>query len=219
MGRNKLSRFADNVAADNVIQAGKELFSKIKGQWRSLYFKNEQALVLELGCGRGEYTVGLGALFPKKNYVGIDIKGSRIWKGSQMAIEQNLQNVAFLRIQIQHLDIYFAENEVDEIWVTFPDPRPKDSDEKRRLTHPRFLAMYEKLLKPGGLFHLKTDNELLFEYTLEEIQKFKISDFKFTRDLYKSELNALHHGLKTRYEQMFFEQGYSIKYLQCRMGV
>ncbi|NJO00519.1 MAG: tRNA (guanosine(46)-N7)-methyltransferase TrmB [Bacteroidia bacterium] len=215
MGRKKLVRFAENAQAANVIQEGKEMYSRLKGQWRRLYFQNQHPLVLELGCGRGEYTVGLGNRFPENNYVGIDMKGARFWKGSQIALQQQLGNIAFLRTPVQNLDVFFAPKEVNEIWITFPDPRPKDRDEKRRLTHPRFLAMYRDLLTPGGLVHLKTDNDGFFEYTLSILEKMPIRTLRFTRDIYASyHLKNLHHGIQTTYEAKFVAQGYKIKYMQ-----
>ncbi len=214
MGRKKLDRFADNREAHNVIQEGKALYTQIKGKWRESYFENENPLVLELGCGRGEYTVGLARVFPQKNFIGVDIKGSRIWKGSQIALREDLRNVGFLRTYIQNIDLFFAPNEVDEIWVTFPDPRPKDRDEKRRLIHPRFLHLYRSLMKSEGTVHLKTDNTGLFEYALEVLEDWKIKDLQFTRDLYKSELNQIHQGIQTNFEAKFTAQGYKIKYLQ-----
>lgn len=218
MGRKKLERFADNDKADNLLQEGKPLFTQIKGKWNEAFFKRAQPLVLELACGRGEYTVGLAQAYPERNFVGIDLKGSRLWKGSQFAITHHLENVGFLRTQIQNVDLFFDENEVDEIWLTFPDPRPKDRDERRRLSNPRFMAMYRKMLKPEGIFHLKTDNTGFFDYTLEVLQNERIKDLQYTYDLYESPLNALHHGIKTHYEALFYEQGHKIKYLQFRFA-
>lgn len=216
MGRKKLMRFADNEQAENVLQAGKPLFEHIKGNWHEVFFKNQQAIVLELGCGRGEYTVGLAKHYPEKNFVGIDIKGSRLWKGSQIAIEEGLKNVGFLRIHIQNLQDYFAAQEVSEIWITFPDPRPRDSDEHRRMTHPRFLAMYREILQPEGIVHLKTDNRPLFEYTLEILKQEGVKDLVHTFDLYQSELNEAHLGIKTTYEAKFTAMGFDINYLRFR---
>ncbi len=219
MSRNKLDRFADNAQARNVIQEGKSLYTQVKGKWRELYFNNDNPIVLELGCGRGEYTIGLASLFPDKNFIGVDIKGSRIWKGSQEAIREGMDHVAFLRIHIQNLDVFVGENEVDEIWVTFPDPRPRDRDEKRRLTHPRFLKMYQKLLKPNGILHFKTDNTPLYEYTLEVIQQFPVEDLVHTADLYASTYLPEHFGIQTRYERRFVQEGFKIKYMRCRWNV
>lgn len=216
MGRKKLPRFADNEKAFNVIQPGKPLYENIKGKWNSDFFKNEKPIVLELGCGRGEYTVGLARHFPEKNFIGTDIKGSRIWKGSQVAIEENLENVAFLRTYIQNIHEHFAANEVSEIWITFPDPRPRESDERRRMTHPRFLAMYQQIIKPEGIIHLKTDNRPLFEYTLAVLKDIEIKDLEYTFDLYSSPMNQEHFGIKTTYEAKFTELGYDINYLKFR---
>jgi len=216
---NKLERYRQNEERRNVIQKGKPIFEKVKGKWQELYFKNEKPLTIELGCGRGEYSVGLARLFPERNFIGIDIKGARIWKGSKIADEENLENVAFLRIHILEIENFFEEGEVDEIWITFPDPRPKKGDAKKRLTHSRFLDMYRKILRKGGKVHLKTDNDGLFDYAMEVVQARKdIEILAHTHDLYHSELNALHHGLKTRYEEMFTEEGHSIKYLQFQFA-
>jgi tRNA (guanine-N7-)-methyltransferase len=218
MGRRKLDKFKDNEKSRNVIQSGKEIFEFIKGNWNQMYFRNENPVVLELACGKGEYTVGLARLFPEKNIIGVDIKGSRIWKGSRIAETEGLLNVAFLRIQIQHLDQYFEENEADEIWITFPDPRPRERDEHRRLTHPRFLYMYQNILRPDGWVHLKTDNEGLFEYSLEVLSSFNfIRHLEFTRDLYQSGLLIHHHGIQTTYEKRFLEDRIPIKYLRFRI--
>lgn len=224
MGRQKLIRFETNAQRENVIEPGKEIFSTIQGNWRA-YFKNENPIVLEVGCGRGEYTVGLAPIFPEKNFVGTDIKGSRIWKGSTIAFENNYKNVAFLRIKIQNIEEFFDKGEVNEIWITFPDPRPKDKDERRRLTNPRFLEIYKNLLAPGGLVHFKTDSIALFEYTLELlhnpelIQKFGIRDLVFTKDLYNSELQSEHYGITTTYERKFLAKGIeTINYLRFKFA-
>jgi len=214
--RKKQKRFAQNEISQNVIQSGKSIFDEIKGNWKA-FFRNDHDIVLELGCGRGEYTVGQAAIFSEKNFVGVDIKGYRIWVGSFRAGEQDLNNAAFLRTQIQQLEDFFEPNEVSEIWLIFPDPRPKDRDEKRRLTHPRFLEIYQRIMVSGGLLHLKTDNDILFQYSLETLQNRKdVIDLQFTSDLYKSEYVADHHKITTRYEKEFTRQGFKIKYLKCR---
>ncbi len=213
--KSKLERFRQNTERRNVIEPGKPVFDQIKGKWQTMHFENDHPITVEMGCGRGEYTVGLGKLFPERNFVGIDVKGSRIWKGSSIADAEGLDNVAFLRIRILDIDKYFEEGEVDEIWVTFPDPRPKLRDVKRRLTSPRFLDLYKKVLKKGGTVHLKTDNHELFEYSLEVLKEREdIDGLLYTFDLYQSDLLPLHHGLQTRYEQMFVAEGKTIKYLQ-----
>lgn len=215
MSRKKLVRFQENDQRSNIIQDGKELYTQIKGNWDQLYFKNQKPIVVELGCGRGEYTTGLAAVFPEKNFIGVDIKGSRLWKGSSIAIEKELHNVAFLRTYIQNLDHFFAENEIAEIWITFPDPRPRGKDEKRRLTSPRFMLMYRTLLREKGMVHFKTDNFPLFEYTLQEVlPELKVENLKYTEDLSQSPLNELHFGIQTKYEKLFSEKGFKINYMQ-----
>ena len=216
MSRQKKRRFADNLLRKNVIEPGKHLYDTIKGKWSSEYFQNDHPITLELGCGKGEYTVGLARHFGDRNFVGIDIKGDRIWVGSGMAESENLENVAFLRTQLQFLTKFFDENEVDEIWLTFPDPRPKDRDEKRRLTFPAFMELYRQVLKEDGWFRFKTDNTFLFDYTLEQIQSgnIKVKNLSFTHDLYESELLAEHHGIQTKYEKMFSLLGETIKYMK-----
>ncbi|WP_114750228.1 tRNA (guanosine(46)-N7)-methyltransferase TrmB [Pleomorphovibrio marinus] len=213
MGRNKLQRFEENAVNRNVVQPGKEIYEKIKGRWNQ-FFQNENPLVVELACGRGEFTVGLARVRPANNFIGVDIKGSRIWKGSTTAIAEGMDNVAFLRAQIEQLDQYFDHGEISELWITFPDPRPKDRDEKRRLTSPRFLGMFKKLVHLEGSVHFKTDNTGLFEYTLDHLSgRDDVEVLKMTFDFYDSEWKDLHHGIQTRYEKMFASKGEKIKYL------
>ena len=217
--RKKLARFQDNFECENVVERGKPLFETISGNWNEVFFKNNHPITIELGCGRGEYTVGLAKRFPERNFIGVDIKGARIWKGSQQAKAAGMQNVGFLRTQIQLLQDFFAENEADAIWITFPDPRMKDRDEKLRLTSPRFLEMYQRILKPEGWIFFKTDNTPLFEYTLELLNRdYKVKDLMHTFDLYHSDLWEEHFGIKTRYEQLFTEKGETIKYMKFRFG-
>jgi tRNA (guanine-N7-)-methyltransferase len=172
--------------------------------------------VVELACGRGEYTTGLAAQIPGRNFVGVDIKGDRLWKGAVIAETQALRNVAFLRTQIEQLENFFSPGEIAEIWITFPDPRPKDRDDRRRLTHAKFLQLYKQLIAPDGLVHLKTDNTELFEFTLQVLNEFGVKDLKFTKDLYHSDLLSYHYGIKTRYEQKYAAEGILINYLQFR---
>ncbi len=214
MARQKRKKFAEIESLDNIVQEGKINFGKLKGKWASDFFKNDKPIVLELGCGRGEYTVGLARLFPDKNFIGVDIKGDRMYKGSKAAVEEKLENVAFLRIMIQEIEEHFAENEISEIWVTFPDPRPRNRDIKRRLTSERYFKKYYQLLKDGGLFHLKTDSRPLFDFSLEVIEKLPKDNLIYTFDLYQSDYKDDHFGIKTRYENKFMSEGFSINYLR-----
>jgi tRNA (guanine-N7-)-methyltransferase len=217
MSRKKLVRFAQNELNPNVIQAGKPIFEEIKGYWNEKQFQNSNPIVVELACGRGEFTVGLGREYPEQNFIGVDIKGSRIWKGSSTATAEGITNVAFLRTQIQQLEDFFGEGEISELWITFPDPFPRDGDEKRRLTSPKFLEMYKPMLKTGGIVHFKTDNTGLFDYTLELVRgREDIEVLAFTHDFYQSGMKDDHHGIKTRYEKIFSEKGEKIKYLKFR---
>lgn len=211
--RQKRQRFESNKLLDNLIEPGKPFYKMAKGQWNTIYFQNNQPITLEIGCGHGAYTVGLGKIFPEKNFIGIDIKGDRLWKGAQKAHDNGLKNIAFLRIQITHLLDFFEHNEVAEIWITFPDPRPKNKDIKRRLTSPRFLNLYRTILIDGGKIHLKTDSALLFQYTLTLLQDQTIQPLACTTDLYCSPLINDHFDIQTTYEQRFLAQGTPINYL------
>lgn len=215
--KSKLKRFEVIASRDNVLQRGKDIYTRIKGNWNSEYFKNERPITIELACGRGEYSVGLAARFPERNFIGVDMKGDRLWKGSTLAVEQSLANVGFLRTQILDLESFFKPGEVDEIWLTFPDPRPRKRDVKRRLTSPRFIDLFKKLLGPGRYFRLKTDNTPLFDYTLEQLgYRNDLEDFKHTYDLYTSDLREECFDIKTRYEEMFSAKGEKIKYLRFK---
>lgn len=215
--RSKLQRFADLKARDNTLEIGKPLFDKIKGNWNALQFKNPNPIAIELACGKGEYTVGLARELKETNFVGIDLKGERIWVGSSQAMEEGLDNVAFLRSHILEIEKLFAKGEVLEIWLTFPDPRPKLRDEKRRLTHTRYLEMYKHILNPEGWFKFKTDNTKLFQYTLEILsERSDIKDLAHTMNLYSSPLNEEHYGIQTRFEKKFNDAGENIKYLKFK---
>jgi tRNA (guanine-N7-)-methyltransferase len=215
--KSKLKKFDVVANRDNVLQQGKDIYMKIKGNWNELYFKNDHPITIELACGRGEYSVGLAGRFPERNFIGVDMKGDRLWKGSTLALEQSLANVGFLRTQILDIQAFFLPGEVDEIWLTFPDPRPKKRDIKRRLTSPRFMDVFKKLLKTGSYFRLKTDNTELFDYTLEQLSyRNDLADLKHTYDLYNSELREECFDIKTRYEEMFAAKGETIKYLRFR---
>lgn len=219
MSRGKLLKFQDNERRTNIIQPGKISFENIKGKWRKTQFCNDNPIVLELACGHGEYTIGFARSFPGKNFVGVDTKGARIWTGSKIAEEEDLKNVAFLRVHIHNIEELFDIDEVDEIWIIHPDPRPKESDEHRRLTHPRFLDIYRRILKHGSLVHLKTDNTALFDYSMETIKNYNhVDNIEYTFDLYASKYKDNHLGIKTRYEKMSLEVGEKIKYLRFRMN-
>lgn len=210
----KHKRFAENVEFSRFLEEGKELFDQeqLAGN-RSEIFGNDNPIILELAAGRAEYSRGLAKIFSDRNYVAIDIKGHRLRYGVRDAREHNLQNIGFLRTIIHHIDQYVAEDEIAEIWIIHPDPRPRWCDEHRRLTHGRFLAMYEHILKPGGTLRLKTDDADLFDYSLESLMEHDWMIVDQTRDLYQSLLIADHHGICTYYEKMFVEQGRTIHYL------
>jgi tRNA (guanine-N7-)-methyltransferase len=212
VGKDKLRRFAEIDTFSNVLQldAGKPF----KGQWNTGFFKNSNPVVLELACGKGEYTVNLATLFPGKNFIGIDYKGNRIWRGAKTALEDGVGNVGFLRIQIETLIEYFAPGEVDEIWITFPDPQPQLSREKKRLTSTRFLDMYRVILKPGGFVNLKTDNDDLHAYTVEKIVGTALNLHVKTEDLYHSEHANEVLSIKTYYEKKYLKHNKNINYLK-----
>ena len=214
MSRSKLAKFQVIAERPNVVEAGKENYTALKSKWNEAFFESPQPIVLEIGCGKGDYTVGMAALMPDRNFIGIDIKGSRLWKGSTLAEEAGLHNVGFLRTFVEQLDEHFAPAEVSELWITFPDPRPKKGDIKKRLTSPRFLDIYERIVAPGGIIHFKTDNQDLFEYSLELLQQRKAKNLKFTFDLYDSELEPDTHGIQTVYEKRYLAEGIKIKYLR-----
>lgn len=212
MGKDKLRRFAEIATFDNVLEleAGKAL----KGNWSKTQFKNDKPLVVELACGKGEYTVNMARLFPDKNFVGVDYKGNRIWRGAKTAIEEQIPNVAFLRIQIENILDYFEAGEVSEIWITFPDPQPQISREKKRLTAPRFLEMYKIILKPEASIHLKTDNDALHTYTREKIEELNLNLHVCTTDLYHSEFVTDVLSIKTYYEKKYLASNKNINYLK-----
>ncbi|HEX2395391.1 MAG TPA: tRNA (guanosine(46)-N7)-methyltransferase TrmB [Bacteroidales bacterium] len=215
MTKKKLQRFAEMEDFANVVQPpfadvfGKDYY--LKGNWHPLEFKNDNPIILELGCGKGEYTIELARRNPDKNFIGVDIKGSRIWRGARTALSEKLGNVRFLRTRIEVINSFFSMNEVSEIWITFPDPQLKKK--RKRLTSSRFLARYAGFLHDRGLVHLKTDNKVLYEYTLRlaEINRFEIR--LKTDDLYHSVINDEILEIKTFYEKGFLEQGMNINYL------
>ena len=219
--KKKLQKFAENLTFPNLFQPEYEEVKQgfyLKGKWKSDFFKNDNPLVLELGCGKGEYSVGLGKKYPNKNFIGIDVKGARLWRGCKTSNEDKMTNIAFIRMKIQNIESFFAHNEVDEIWITFPDPQPKKSKSNKRLTSQVFLDRYTRIAKPNTLFHLKTDNEPLFDYTLEVIEENKHQLLVAIKDLYHNSGFEEVKSIKTHYEKIFSEQGYDINYLEFKIN-
>ncbi|NPA67672.1 MAG: tRNA (guanosine(46)-N7)-methyltransferase TrmB [Chlorobi bacterium] len=220
MGKNKLKRFKENETFKHLFQPpAKEMYQKdffLKGKWNKEYFKNENPIILEVGCGKGEYTTGLALKNPGKNYIGIDIKGPRLWRGAKTVKEQNIKNVAFIRNKVEFLTSFFAENEISEIWITFPDPQIKKM--KKRLTSARFLELYSNILKPEGFIHLKTDSLLMHEFTKKIIELNNLELITATDDLYSSKLSGEVKEIKTFYEQKFLDEGLKITYLKFRLN-
>lgn len=225
MGKNKLARFAENLTFEHVLQPTFEQLVNEglvqRGRWNELLFRREAPLVLELGCGGGEYTVGLARMNPDRNYIGVDIKGARLWRGARMAWEEGLTNVGFLRTHVDHLLKCFGPQEVDEIWLTFSDPQL--GKPRKRLTSPLFLARYKEVLKPGGFVHLKTDSPDLYEYTLEMIAEHKLPIFEQSANVYADLVKRVSPeeqavlNIRTYYESMWLEEGRTIHYV--RFGI
>ncbi len=226
MGRkNKLQRFADNLSFPNVYEnfdvahtvlTGKDgTTADMKGKWNELHFKNDNPLVLELACGYGEYCVGMGKMYPNRNFLGVDIKGARIWSGAKLALKEGIENAAFLRTRIEMIDKFFAPEEVSEIWITFPDPFLRESKSNRRLTSPPFLARYRQILKKGGIVHLKTDEPNLYECTLEWLSEdATVKILHQDNDIYTKPLPLPELAIKTRYEALDIAGEKTIKYVQ-----
>ncbi len=212
MAQKKLQRFADIKTFKNVL----EYPENMQGKWNS-FFENENPIVLELACGRGEYTVGLSTLYPTKNIIGVDVKGNRMYIGAKKCLENNLTNAAFLRTQIELIPNYFAAGEVDEIWITFPDPQLRTSKAKKRLTHPRFLRLYAQLLKQGGCVHLKTDSPKLFLFTKRVIELFDLFLVEINNDIYANKESNPALTIKTHYESLDIAQSKRIHYLQFKL--
>ncbi len=219
--KNKLKRFRENETFSNVIQPSRKEISDgfhLKGQWNT-FFKNNNPIILELGCGKGEYTIALAKQNPNFNYIGVDIKGARFWQGAKNALEDNLTNVAFLRTQIELIDLCFGENEIDEIWITFPDPQIKFKRMKHRLTNPDFLKKYQKLLIPDGIIHLKTDSEFLHGYTLGILQEGNHEIIYAHHNIYNNPYAPKQATLtKTFYENQFLEQKKAITYIKFKVN-
>jgi len=220
--KNKLKRFRENETFNNVFQPTREELVNqnyiLKGNWNTSYFKNNNSLILELGCGKGEYTVALAQKYPNKNFIGIDIKGARFWRGAKTAIEENLQNIAFIRTQIELIDYIFAENEVDEIWITFPDPQIKYKRTKHRMTNSVFLQKYKKVLKKDGVVNLKTDSEFMHGYTLGLLHGEGHEVIYSNHDVYKQEGSPEDvTNIQTFYESQYLEQNKPITYIRFKI--
>ncbi len=218
MGKSKLRKYDEIRTFSNVFQPSfDEVFEKnfsLKGKWAAEHFNNDNPLILELGCGKGEYTVGLAGLFPGKNFIGIDIKGDRICIGARQAHREGISNVAFIRTRIEFVNSFFGRDEVEEIWLTFPDPQLKQRRNKKRLTASKFLNLYKEVLKDGGIVHLKTDNLVLYHYTLELVKRNKLPLVFSTEDLYGSEQANEVCGIRTYYEAQYIKEGLNIHYLK-----
>ena len=221
--KNKLKRFIENESFDNVIQPSRDDLIKFnfvfRGKWKKKVFKNSNPIVLELGCGKGEYAVNLAKLNPNKNYIGIDIKGARFWRGAKTAIEEKLENVYFLRTQIELLDFIFEKNEIDEIWLTFPDPQIKFQRRKHRLTNTKFLSIYKNILNDSGIIHLKTDSEFLHGYTLGKLEEMSINPIVSNHDIYKNSNAPVEATqIQTHYEKIYLNEGKKITYLNFKFN-
>ncbi len=220
--KNKLKRFSENETFTNVFQPTREEVVgnefPLRGKWNREFFKNDNPIVLELGCGKGEYSVGLAERSPEKNFIGIDIKGARFWRGAKTAVESGMNNVAFVRTQIELINHIFAENEVSEIWITFPDPQIKYKRTKHRMTNSEFLNNYKKILKPNGLMHLKTDSEFMHGYTLGLLHGEGHEVIYANHNIYKNEgAPAEVTGIQTFYESQYLEVNKPITYIQFRI--
>ena len=224
MGKGKLAKFADMATYSNVFQypygSLEHATFPLKGCWRESYFHNENPIVLELGCGKGEYTVGLAKLMPDVNFIGVDIKGARMWTGATQAVKEGMKNVAFLRTNIEIIDRFFGEDEVQEIWLTFSDPQMKNP--RKRLTSTWFMARYRKFLVDGGIIHLKTDSNFLFTYTTYMVERNQLPVLASTTDLYSPAVSGLPAddiaaSIQTYYESMWIARGLNIKYMKWQL--
>jgi len=222
MAKNKIQRFAKMKTFEHVVEPTiddvKSGAYPLKGNWHKEFFENDNPIVLELGCGKGEYAVGLARKYPDKNFLGVDIKGSRMFVGADQALQEGLTNVGFLRTRIEFIHAFFVQNEIDEIWLTFSDPQPNKP--KKRLSYKRYIDMYRGFLKPGGIIHLKTDSDLLYESTREEIAEHGYQIIQDTDDLYGALIYDLDAEtreimqIKTHYETLFSAKGFKIKYIK-----
>lgn len=224
LAKRKLLKFAENATFTHFFQPTWEELQvgfPMQGRWATDYFRNDHPLILEVGCGKGEYTVGLATKYPGKNFIGVDKKGARMWRGAKTTQEGNLPNVAFIRALAENLPQLFGPEEVDEIWITFPEPQPNSPRAKKRFTSRQFLDRYKKFLKPGGIVHLKTDNDSLFRYTLDIIKDDGHELLFSTENIYEQTDDTEIYDVlqvRTHYESLWLEQGLTIKYLRFRMG-
>lgn len=223
--KNKLQKFEENKSFDNLFQYSYERIMEkgfpLRGHWHEAFFHNDHPIVLELGCGKGEYTVGLARVHPEVNYIGVDIKGARMWRGLTLAREEGLSNVAFIRTRIDQIEHFFSTDEVDEIWVTFPDPHPGEGERnaRHRLTSPEFLERYRKFVKSDGVLNLKTDSPIMYEFTLHDVvEKQGLPLLYHTDDLYANDDIIEVKTIRTFYEQMWLDEGRTIKYLKFRIN-
>ncbi|MDE5636895.1 MAG: tRNA (guanosine(46)-N7)-methyltransferase TrmB [Alistipes sp.] len=222
MGKDKLRKFAENLTFDCMVQPEfDEIFHRdhpLKGNWRRDFFRNDNPIVLELGCGKGEYTVALAEREPGRNFIGVDIKGARMWRGAKTATERGMRNVGFVRTRIEFISSFFAEGEIDELWITFPDPQLKTRRAKKRLTGPMFLEHYARMLAPGAPINLKTDSKHLYRYTGAVIERFDLPCEVSNGDIYGSGFADEVLSVKTAYEQMFLDRGLPITYTRFSLG-
>ncbi len=219
--KKKLRHFAENLTFPNMFQPDYHDIKDgyiMQGNWDKEFFKNANPITLEVGCGKGEYTVGLAVKYPHRNFIGIDIKGARLWRGGKDSNTMGLKNVAFVRNYVQMLPNIFANAEIDELWITFPDPQPKKIKTNKRLTSPPFLYRYFQILKEGGIINFKTDNEALFDYTLEVIEQYGHNLIVSVKDLYNSKGFEEVKSIKTHYEKIFSEQGFAINFMQFTLN-
>lgn len=212
MGQKKLIRFEAIKHFENVLENPQGM----QGKWNE-YFKNDHPIILELACGKGEYAVGLGRMFPEKNFIGIDLKGNRIWRGAKTALDEGLNNVAFVRSHIDKINDYFSKDEISEIWITFPDPQLKGARMKKRLTHSRFLRLYQNILKPEGCIHLKTDSPDLYQFTKKVIEIFDLKLLEDTDNVYQNENIKPELNIKTHYEGLDIAGSNRIHYLKFQL--
>lgn len=220
--KNKLKRFKENLTFGNVVQPTRdELISaqfNLKGNWGINFFKNQNPIVLELGCGKGEYTIALAKRYPDKNFIGVDIKGARFWRGAKTAVEEQINNAAFLRVQIELIEYAFAQNEVDEIWITFPDPQIKYKRTKHRMTNAAFLDRYKKILKPNGVINLKTDSEFMHGYTLGLLHGLGHEVLYANHDVYNNSGSPdVVTQVQTFYESQYLEKNKAITYIKFKL--